>query len=41
MLADKLENATAQVISEGKIKTYDMGGNNTTLEIAQAIADKL
>jgi len=37
----KLENAVAQVIKEGKVRTYDMGGSSKTLEMAQAIADKL
>ncbi len=36
-----LEKATAEVIQEGKIRTYDMGGSNSTLEMGQAIADKL
>jgi isocitrate/isopropylmalate dehydrogenase len=36
-----LENATAKVIKEGKVRTYDMGGSNTTLEIGEAIAAKL
>ena len=40
-LGDKLEKATAAVIAEGKVRTYDMGGRNKTLEIAKAIADKL
>lgn len=40
-LAAKIEAATAEVIAEGKVRTYDMGGSATTLEIAQAIADKL
>ena len=39
--ADRLEKAIAEVISEGKIRTYDMGGSNTTLEVGQAVADKL
>lgn len=34
-----LENAIAKVISEGKVRTYDMGGSNTSLEVAQAVAD--
>jgi 3-isopropylmalate dehydrogenase len=37
-MADRLENAIATVIKEGKIKTYDMGGTNTSLEVAQAVA---
>ncbi len=40
-MAERIEKATAQVISEGKVRTYDMGGNATTLDIARAIADKL
>jgi 3-isopropylmalate dehydrogenase len=35
---DKLEKAIAAVIKEGKVRTYDMGGKNTTLEVAQAVA---
>ena len=38
---DLLEKATAEVIKEGKVRTYDMGGSNKTLEIAEAIAKKL
>jgi isocitrate/isopropylmalate dehydrogenase len=38
--ADKLEKAVAIVIKEGKVKTYDVGGNNTTLEVAKEIANK-
>lgn len=40
-LANRIENATAAVIKEGKVRTYDMGGSNTTLEMGQAIADKV
>ena len=39
--AARLEKATAEVIAEGKVRTYDMGGLNKTLDIANAIADKL
>lgn len=39
--AKAVEEAVALVILENKIKTYDMGGTNKTLEVAQAIADKL
>jgi len=39
--AKKLENAIAEVIKEGKVKTYDMGGSNTTLEVAEEVAGKL
>jgi isocitrate/isopropylmalate dehydrogenase len=37
----KLEAAVAEVIKEGKVRTYDMGGSDTTLEMAEAIAAKL
>ena len=36
-----VEKAVAEVIREGKVRTYDMGGSNTTLEIGAAIAAKL
>jgi 3-isopropylmalate dehydrogenase len=39
--ADRLENSVAKVIAEGKIRTYDMGGNAGTLDMAQAIVEKL
>jgi isocitrate/isopropylmalate dehydrogenase len=29
------------VIDEGKVRTYDMGGKSTTLEMGRAIAAKL
>jgi 3-isopropylmalate dehydrogenase len=37
----RLEKATAEVIAEGKVRTYDMGGSATTLEMGEAIAKKL
>lgn len=36
-----LEQAIAQVIAEGKVRTYDMGGTSSTLEMAQAVAERL
>jgi isocitrate/isopropylmalate dehydrogenase len=39
--ATKVENATAAVIKEGKVRTYDMGGSDKTLDMANAIAAKL
>ncbi len=39
--ATALENAIASVIKEGKVRTYDMGGKNTTLEVAEAVAARL
>ncbi|MDX2413122.1 MAG: isocitrate/isopropylmalate dehydrogenase family protein [Woeseiaceae bacterium] len=39
--AQRIEDAVAAVVREGKVQTYDMGGSATTLELAEAIADKL
>jgi 3-isopropylmalate dehydrogenase len=39
--AARIENAVASVVKEGKIRTYDMGGKATTLEMATEIAGKL
>lgn len=36
-----VEKAVAEVIREGKVRTYDMGGSNSTLEMGEAIAAKL
>jgi 3-isopropylmalate dehydrogenase len=38
-MATRLENAIARVIKEGKVRTYDMGGNASTLDMAKAVAD--
>jgi 3-isopropylmalate dehydrogenase len=40
-MAERLEVAVAAVIREGKIRTYDMGGSATTLEMAAAVAAAL
>jgi len=37
----RLEQAVAGVIYDGKVRTYDMGGNSTTLEMAAEISRKL
>jgi isocitrate/isopropylmalate dehydrogenase len=39
--AAQLEGAVAAVIAEGKVRTYDMGGESSTLDMAHAIASKL
>jgi 3-isopropylmalate dehydrogenase len=39
--ASAVEGAVADVVREGKVRTYDMGGANTTLEMAEAIAARL
>jgi len=40
-MADRLEKAIARVIKEDKVKTYDMGGKNTSLEVAEEVAKNL
>jgi len=40
-LAARVEKATAAVIRQGQVRTYDMGGSNTTMEMAEAIAREL
>lgn len=37
----QLENAIAAVIREGKARTYDMGGDSSTLDVAQAVKQHL
>jgi len=39
--AEHVERAVAAVIEEGTIRTYDMGGSNSTLEMGEAIAAHL
>ncbi len=39
--AVRVEQAVAAVLTEGRVRTYDMGGSNTTLEMAAAIAAAL
>ncbi len=40
-LARVLENAIATVIQEGKVRTQDMGGEASTMEMAKAIAERI
>jgi len=39
--ATALEEAVAEVIREGQVRTYDLGGSARTLEVAEAVAAKL
>jgi 3-isopropylmalate dehydrogenase len=39
--AAAVEKAVAEVIREGKVRTYDMGGSNSTIEMGEAIAARL
>lgn len=36
--AAQIESAVAAVIEEGRVRTYDMGGSATTLQMAEAVA---
>jgi isocitrate/isopropylmalate dehydrogenase len=36
-MAHRLESAIARVIKEGKVRTYDMGGTNTSIEVAEEV----
>ncbi len=40
-MGTRLENAIATVIAEGRVRTYDMGGKSTTMEMAEAVATHL
>ena len=40
-LSLRVEQAVESVIMEGHVRTYDMGGNSSTLEMAHAIANRL
>jgi isocitrate dehydrogenase (NAD+) len=40
-MATRIESAVAEVVREGEVRTYDMGGSSTTLQMANAIADRL
>jgi 3-isopropylmalate dehydrogenase len=40
-LAKKIDDAVAKVVAKGEVRTYDMGGNATTLDMAKAIAAEL
>jgi 3-isopropylmalate dehydrogenase len=39
--AERLETAVAAVIAEGKVRTYDMSGSSSTVDMAKAIVAKL
>ena len=39
--AATVERAVAEVIADGRVRTYDMGGGDSTLDMAHAIADQI
>jgi isocitrate/isopropylmalate dehydrogenase len=40
-MAQQLEAALAAVIAEGQVRTYDMGGSHSTLDMAEAVVAQL
>jgi len=40
-MAARIDRAVGEVIAEGRVRTYDMGGSDSTLEMAEAIAGRL
>jgi 3-isopropylmalate dehydrogenase len=39
--AATLQKAIADVIEDGKVRTYDLGGESGTLDVARAVAERL
>jgi 3-isopropylmalate dehydrogenase len=39
--ADRIENAVCKVLEEGKIRTPDIGGNSSTVDVGDAIASHM
>jgi len=39
--AAKVERAVAEVLKEGRVRTYDLGGSSTTEEVGNAIAERV
>ncbi len=40
-MSDKLKKAIEKTVAEGKVRTYDMKGDNTTLEMAEAVVKNM
>jgi isocitrate/isopropylmalate dehydrogenase len=40
-LAGRLERAISAVVQEEKVRTYDLGGESSTLDVAHAVAGRL
>jgi len=39
--ADRVERAVIEVLREGKIRTYDIGGKSSTSDVGDAVAAKI
>jgi len=37
----KIEKAIIDVLTEGKVRTYDLTGKSSTTDVAEALAEKL
>ncbi|KXB06983.1 3-isopropylmalate dehydrogenase [candidate division MSBL1 archaeon SCGC-AAA382C18] len=40
-VADRIEQAVYEVLEEGNVRTYDLGGDSSTSEVGDAIAEKV
>ena len=40
-IAKSIEQGISTVIKEETVRTYDMGGSNTTLEVAEEVVKKM
>jgi isocitrate/isopropylmalate dehydrogenase len=38
-IARNIERAVAEVVERGAVRSYDLGGNSTTMEVAQSVAE--
>ncbi|GAH77261.1 unnamed protein product, partial [marine sediment metagenome] len=39
--AQAIENAVEKVLSEGKVRSHDLGGNSSTIEVGDEVVRKL
>jgi 3-isopropylmalate dehydrogenase len=39
--AARLERAIARTLADGKVRTYDLGGGDSTLDVAREVARNL
>ena len=41
IVLNRIEKAITDVLVEGKVRTYDLGGTSSTSQVAEAISEKL
>ncbi len=39
--AVRLEKAIIDILTEGRVRTYDLGGHSSTADVGEAIAEKI